>query len=180
MTFQLKWVEKDKIPTGSLKRNEIREFRIYLCLWIFSSLFRSSHWRCSVKKHVLKNFIKFTGKHLCQCLFLKAESLFFPKICNFIEKETPAQVFFVNFAKFSKHLLFYRTLTDCFQIFKLAVYFLDILSWHTWFGEASNCAVYQNLTIQFGCRNGLFASWIVWLFIRLVEFCINILGNSNK
>ena len=38
---------------------------------------RSSYQRCSVKKSVLRNFAKFTGKHLCQ-------SLFFP----------------VNFAKF--------------------------------------------------------------------------------
>ena len=29
---------------------------------------RSSHWRCSVKKGVLKNFAKFTGKHLCRSL----------------------------------------------------------------------------------------------------------------
>ena len=36
---------------------------------------RSSHRRCSVKKGVLKNFAKFTGKHLCQ-------SLFFNKIAN--------------------------------------------------------------------------------------------------
>ena len=30
---------------------------------------RSSHQRCSMKKCVLKNFVKFTGKHLCQRLF---------------------------------------------------------------------------------------------------------------
>ena len=30
---------------------------------------RSSHRRCSMKKGVLKNFAKFTGKHLCQILF---------------------------------------------------------------------------------------------------------------
>ena len=35
--------------------------------------FRSSHWRCSVKKGVLKNFAKSTGKHL-------RESLFFNKV----------------------------------------------------------------------------------------------------
>ena len=62
--------------------------------------FRSSHRRCSVKKAVLKNFAKLTGKHLCQ-------SLFFNKVAgvayNFVEKETVAQVhrcFPVNFAKF--------------------------------------------------------------------------------
>ena len=31
--------------------------------------FRSSHRRCSVRKDVLKNFAKLTGKHLCQSLF---------------------------------------------------------------------------------------------------------------
>ena len=30
---------------------------------------RSSHQRCSIKIGVLKNFAKFTGKHLCQSLF---------------------------------------------------------------------------------------------------------------
>ena len=34
-----------------------------------SKTVRSSHWRCSVKKGVLRNFAKFTGKHLCQSLF---------------------------------------------------------------------------------------------------------------
>ena len=32
-------------------------------------IFRSSHQRCSFKKDVLRNFVKFTGKHLCQSLF---------------------------------------------------------------------------------------------------------------
>ena len=30
---------------------------------------RSSHWRCSVRKGALRNFAKFTGRHLCQSLF---------------------------------------------------------------------------------------------------------------
>ena len=30
---------------------------------------RSSHQRCSVRKGLLRNFTKFTGKHLCQSLF---------------------------------------------------------------------------------------------------------------
>ena len=32
-------------------------------------LIRSSHQRCSIKKCVLENFVKFTGKRLCQSLF---------------------------------------------------------------------------------------------------------------
>ena len=35
-----------------------------------STNIRSSHRRCSVKKGVFKNFPNFTGKHLCQSLFL--------------------------------------------------------------------------------------------------------------
>ena len=33
-------------------------------------IFRRSRRRCSLKKVVLKNFAKFTGKHLCRSLFL--------------------------------------------------------------------------------------------------------------
>ena len=32
-------------------------------------LCRSSHWRCSVRKGVLRDFAKLTGKYLCQGLF---------------------------------------------------------------------------------------------------------------
>ena len=65
---------------------------------------RSSHQRCSVKKDVLRNFAKFIGKHLCQ-------SLFFNKVagggaCNFIKKETLAQVFSSEFCEISKNTLF--------------------------------------------------------------------------
>ena len=51
--------------------------------------------RCSVKKaFVLRNFAKFTGKHLCQ-------SLFFNKVArNFIKKRLWHRCFPVNFAKF--------------------------------------------------------------------------------
>ena len=38
---------------------------------------RSTHQMCSIEKGVLINFAKFTGKHLCQSLFLnKVEDLF--------------------------------------------------------------------------------------------------------
>ena len=53
------------------------------------------------KKKVLRNFEKFTGKHLC-------ESLFFNKVeaCNFIKKETLAQVFSCEFREISKNTSF--------------------------------------------------------------------------
>ena len=45
---------------------------------------KGSHRWCSVKKGVLRNFARFTGRHLCQSLFLNSWQRCFP----------------VNFAKF--------------------------------------------------------------------------------
>ena len=42
------------------------------CLYLYLLgyyIFRSSHRRCSLKKGYLRNFAKFTGKHMCQSLF---------------------------------------------------------------------------------------------------------------
>ena len=63
-----------------------------------STIFRSSHWRCSIKKAVLKHFVIFTGKHLCW-------GLFFNKVaghqsCNFIKKRLQHRYFLVNIRKF--------------------------------------------------------------------------------
>ena len=58
---------------------------------------------CSVRKGVHRNFAKFTGKHLRQ-------SLFFNKVaggaCNFIKKETLAQVFSCEFCEIFKNTFF--------------------------------------------------------------------------
>ena len=58
------------------------------------------------KKGVLRNFAKFTGKHLCQSLFL-IKLLALP--CNFIKKETLIQVFSCEFYEISKCNFCYRT-----------------------------------------------------------------------
>ena len=58
--------------------------------------FRSSHQRCSLKKGAQRHFTKFTGKHLCQSLFL----------IKFVKKETLAQVFSCEFCKISKNTIF--------------------------------------------------------------------------
>ena len=61
---------------------------------------------CSVKKLLLEISQKFVEKHLCQ-------SIFFNKVadaaCNFIKKETLAQVFSCQFCEISKNSFFYRT-----------------------------------------------------------------------
>ena len=55
-------------------------------------MFRSSYQRCSVTKVVLRNFAKFTGKHLCQCLMCQPATL--------LKKRLWHRCFPVNFAKF--------------------------------------------------------------------------------
>ena len=69
-------------------------------------IYRSSRPEVFCKKGVLGNFAKFTGKHLCQ-------SLFFNKVaggaCNFIKKETLAQVFSCEFCEISKNTFSQRT-----------------------------------------------------------------------
>ena len=54
-------------------------------------------------KSVLKNFTKFTGKHLGQSLFLKKVA---GLGCNVIKKETLAQVFSREFCEISKNTFF--------------------------------------------------------------------------
>ena len=50
---------------------------LYALLNVIISLSRSSHRKCSVKKCPLKNFAKFTGKHVYQSLFkIKLQALF--------------------------------------------------------------------------------------------------------
>ena len=54
--------------------------------------FRSSHQRCSIEIVALKNFIKFTGKHLCKALLL----------ITLLKKRLGHRCFPVNFVNFSR------------------------------------------------------------------------------
>ena len=54
----------------------------------------------SVKKGVLRNFGKLTGKHLCQSLyFIKVAGQVAGQACNFIKMEILAEVFSCEFCK---------------------------------------------------------------------------------
>ena len=70
-----------------------------------SQYIRSSRPDVFCKKGALRNFAKFSRKHLCQ-------SLFFNKViglvCNFIKKETLAQVFSCEFYGISKNTFLNR------------------------------------------------------------------------
>ena len=58
-----------------------------------------SSYQSFCKKDVFKNFAKFTGKCLCQSLFLH-ENPGLPQTCNFKKKRLWHRCFPVNFAKF--------------------------------------------------------------------------------
>ena len=52
------------------------------------------------RKGVLKNFAKFTGKHLCQSLWF---------LVGFIKRESPTKVLSCEFYEISKNIFSYRT-----------------------------------------------------------------------
>ena len=68
-------------------------------LWFFTLLtFRSGHRRCFVRKVVLRNFAKFTGKHLCQSFFFsKVAGL---RLTTLLKKRLCLKCFSANFKKF--------------------------------------------------------------------------------
>ena len=72
----------------------------HLRLWTQSSQkqSRSSHRRCYLRKGFLRNFAKFTGKHLCQSLFFNKVAGLRP--ATVLKKRLWHTCFLVNFAKF--------------------------------------------------------------------------------
>ena len=63
--------------------------------------------RCSVKKGVLRNFTKFTGKHLCQSLFFNKVAGLRPATLS--KRRLWAQVFSCEFCEISKNTFLHRT-----------------------------------------------------------------------
>ena len=83
------------------------------------------------KKSVLRDFAKFTEKHLCQSLFFNKVAGLSPQACNFIKKETLARYFPVNFCKINKNTFFHRTpLVVASEPFILITWYK--LSFSTW------------------------------------------------
>ena len=76
------------------------------CLWSETTdyhhyCFRSSRPEVFCKKGVLRNFAKFTGKHLCQSLFFNKNTL--------LKKRLWHGCFPVNFCEIYKNTFFHRT-----------------------------------------------------------------------
>ena len=93
---------------------------------------RSSHRRCCIKKDVLRNFLKFSGKHLCQSLFFNKVAGLWP--ATLLKNRLWHKCFHVNFRKFLRNL-FYRTPPDdCFYTGTISILFF----WKTTFLSSIN------------------------------------------
>ena len=139
--------------------------------------FRSSHPRFSVRKGVIRNLVKFTGKHLCQSVFIKN---------NFIKKETLVQVFSFEFCEISKNTwwlnLFYTSLFSIKVIFERVVTSIFyIICYISVFNIAKEClfcfsnmsnAVVPLLFICFSISLLVFLN--VSLFVRRGRFMISL------
>ena len=86
------------------------------------------------KKGVLRNFTKFTGKHLCQSLFLNKAT------CNFIKKETLAQVFSREFCEISKNSFFTEHLWAPASLLSVKscppFLYCELAYWNSWILDA--------------------------------------------
>ena len=72
---------------------------------------RSSHWRCSVGKGVLRNFAKLQGNTCARVSFsIKLQA----KAWYFIKKEAPTQMFSCEFCETSKNT-FFTPFSDIFR-----------------------------------------------------------------
>ena len=69
----------------------------------YSNILRSSHWRCSIKKAILKHFGIFTGKHLCRGLSFNKVAGY--HACNFIKKRLQHRYYLANIRKFIRRTI---------------------------------------------------------------------------
>ena len=74
-------------------------------------LIKSRHQRSFLIKGVLRNFAKFTGKHLCQSLFFNKVAALRPT--TLLKRRPWHRCFPVNFTKFLEHLFCRTPLGDC-------------------------------------------------------------------
>ena len=79
-----------------------------------TSMYGNSHRRCSGRKGVLKNFAKFTGKHLCQSLFFNKVTGLRP--ATLLKKRLWHRRFLANFARFPRTPFSQKPLGDCFSM----------------------------------------------------------------
>ena len=85
-----------RIPFSGISGTAFHFFKIKL--QPIYAISRNSHQRCSMRKGLLRNFAKFTGKHLRQSLFLNKVAGLRP--ATLLNKKLWHRCLPVNFAKF--------------------------------------------------------------------------------
>ena len=94
--------ERLRMPTFRSCLKSVYETVFYCIWWLkFCNLYmkyRSSHQMCSLRKGVLRNFAKFTGKHLCQSPFLNKVAGLSP--AALLKRSLWHRCFPMNLAKF--------------------------------------------------------------------------------
>ena len=91
------------------KRSAVKIKTVLLNLRLLNSKkIRSSHQRCSAKNRALKNFEKFTGKHLCRSLFSIKFYWVFLKLSQYLQTRD-----------FKKRDLLLRLLRNFFWLFSI-------------------------------------------------------------
>ena len=133
--------------------SSVQIFSSWEILRNYSTIFRSSHWRCSIKKAILKHFVIFTGKHLCRGLFFNKVAGH--QLCNFIKKRLQHRYYLVNIRKFIR-----RTITK------------NISEWlHCW---KVFCESVFHIRSEFSKRN--YYWWLaVWKVAQISQGRINML-----
>ena len=101
---------------------------------VCTTKYRNSHRRCSVRKSVLRNFTKCTGKHLCQSLFFNKVAGLRPT--TLLKKEILIQGFSCEFCKifkstfFTEHLRAIASKNICtFEFCWISSYFWSRIYW---------------------------------------------------
>ena len=124
--IQRKFNQNIMLSNGSGAKSKTDHEKV--AAWLLKShpeWYRSSNHRCSMKKAVLRNFAKFTGKHLCQSLFLKKVAILRP--ATFLKRDPGTGVFLWILRNFLEHLFHRTPLDDCFWCTKKLILFLVIL-----------------------------------------------------
>ena len=87
----------------------------YLSSWEilrnYSTNFRSSHQRRSIKKAILKHFVTFTGKHLCRRLFFNKVADH--QTCNFIKMRLQHRYYLASIRKFVRRTILKNIANGC-------------------------------------------------------------------
>ena len=122
--------------------------------------YNSNHRSCSVRKGVLRNFAKLTGKDLCQ-------GHFFNKVagsCTLFKKETPSQVFSCEFCEISSNIFFTEhlqvTVSEITQM--ITISFLPYIT-----GHARNKETLHLYVVE---RNGFFMFQLKCTY-KIIWYC---------